>query len=80
MESYQFTKNPVTTECPGGDGQLCLQAVNRNPLQTRQLYKSEKMWKNVQGFEKFLEWWRHCASEGKKVESASGSEKETHVT
>ena len=26
----------------GGDVQLCLQAVNRNPLQTRQLCKSKK--------------------------------------
>ena len=29
----------------GGDGQLCQQALNRNPLLARQLHKAEKRWK-----------------------------------
>ena len=62
-----FTKNPVTSECHRR-GRTAVSASRKPGIHYRpgSCIRREKMWKNVQGFEKFLKWWRHCASEGKR--------------
>ena len=69
----KLTKNSPSIRVQGEETRLCLQAVNREFTTSQAAESRKNRWKKMcMGFEQFLEWCHHLASEGKS-QSAGAS-------